>query len=91
MTRYSKENTALHEVVREGNILPSVVSLLVERGVDINALNGKGQTALDLAIKYNARRVPRYYCGSNYKEEYKKECQVLIELLRGYQGCCRKR
>jgi len=41
------ESTALHDAAARN--LPNVVRELAERGADINALNGRGQTALDLA------------------------------------------
>ncbi|MDA1371738.1 MAG: ankyrin repeat domain-containing protein [Proteobacteria bacterium] len=42
------ESTALHYAAERN--LPTVVRELAERGTDINALNGEGQTPLDVAI-----------------------------------------
>ena len=43
------ESTALHYAAARN--LPTVVRELAERGADINALNGKSQTPLDLALE----------------------------------------
>ena len=47
------ESTALHDAAARG--LATVVRELAERGADINTLNGRGQTPLDLAIAAEAR------------------------------------
>lgn len=47
------ESTALHDAAARG--LPNVVRELAGRGADINALNGRGQTPLDLALAAESR------------------------------------
>jgi ankyrin repeat protein len=47
------ESTALHDAAARG--LATVVRELADRGADINTLNGRGQTPLDLAIAAEAR------------------------------------
>ena len=42
------ESTALHDAA--ARTLPNIIRELAERGADINALNAREQTALDLAI-----------------------------------------
>jgi ankyrin repeat protein len=45
----TKETTALHNAAWRG--WPATVKLLIERGAPVNALDGKGRTALVLAVK----------------------------------------
>jgi ankyrin repeat protein len=45
----AKDSTALHVAAWKG--LPATVRLLIERGAPVNALDGKGRTALQLAVK----------------------------------------
>jgi ankyrin repeat protein len=45
----TKESTALHVAAWRG--WPATVKLLIERGAPVNALDGKGRTALSLAVK----------------------------------------
>jgi ankyrin repeat protein len=45
----TKESTALHVAAWRG--WPGTVKLLIERGTPVNALDGKGRTALALAVK----------------------------------------
>ena len=42
------ESTALHDAA--ARTLPNIIRELAERGADINALNAREQTSLDLAI-----------------------------------------
>ena len=45
----AKDSTALH--VAAWRAFPSTVKILIERGAPVNALDGKGRTALALAVK----------------------------------------
>ena len=47
------ESTALHDAA--ARTLPNIIRELAERGADINALNARGQTSLDLAISAESR------------------------------------
>lgn len=51
--RDANGNNALHHAVRAH--LPDVVQLLVRAGIDVEARNSKGETALDLAFKHYER------------------------------------
>ncbi|KXJ90329.1 hypothetical protein Micbo1qcDRAFT_205923 [Microdochium bolleyi] len=51
--RDANGNNALHHAVRAH--LPDVVQLLVRAGIDVDARNSKGETALDLAFKHYER------------------------------------
>jgi hypothetical protein len=45
---------ALHDAAQRN--LTSIVRFLVERGADVNAENGRGQTPLDVAVSASRRR-----------------------------------
>jgi len=47
------ESTALHDAAARK--LPNIVRELAQRGADVNALNGSGQTPLDLAVAAESR------------------------------------
>ncbi len=47
------ESTAMHDAA--ARLLPNIIRELVNRGADVNALNGRGQTPLDLAILSESR------------------------------------
>ncbi len=47
------ESTALHDAAARK--LPNIVRELARRGADVNALNGRGQTPLDLAVAAESR------------------------------------
>ena len=47
------DSTALHDAALRG--LPNIIRELAERGTDINTLNGRGQSPLDLAIAAEGR------------------------------------
>ncbi|KAK6537180.1 hypothetical protein TWF694_011377 [Orbilia ellipsospora] len=54
-------NTALHNAVISGSL--PVVRLLVEAGIDLEKINVKGETALQLAIEWNFKSIERYLEG----------------------------
>jgi len=49
-------STAMHDAAARG--LPNVVRELANRGADVNALNNRGQTPLDLALRAESRPHP---------------------------------
>ena len=58
----ARQSTALHVAAWRAH--PSVVKLLIQRGGDVNALDGRGRTPLALAVRacvdsyWQARRTP---------------------------------
>jgi ankyrin repeat protein len=45
----ARDSTALHVAAWRG--WPAVVKELIQRGADVNAIDGKGRTAMQLAVK----------------------------------------
>ena len=55
--RDHNESTAMHDAAARG--LPNIIRELAERGADVNALNRRGMTPLDLALA--AERRPNFF------------------------------
>ena len=75
--RDHNESTAMHDAAARG--LPNIIRELAERGADVNALNSRGMTPLDLALA--AERRPNFF-GFDLSVPGSSPSEV----LRGYGG-----
>lgn len=56
------ENSALHYAIKNQNL--EILKLFIDRGVNLNLQNGKGQTGLHLATEMEAEPIVRLLCAA---------------------------